>query len=438
MGALEKDLSMAHKQVASMVLYRWLVFAALALGYFFVYFHRFSPSVVANDLMRDFHVKATALAAFASIYFYCYAAMQFPAGLLSDSVGPRRTMAWSLVLAAGGGLLFALAPDIRVAMVARVLVGLGVSMVFIPALKIISQWFRAREFALMSGLLNGAGGAGVLGATAILGRLAMHVGWRVSFGIIAGCTVGIIIAIWLVVWDRPADKGWPSIAQLEGLVEPPAAAVRNRLGRGMLRVVRERAFWPVAGWFFFDCGIFFAFGGLWSGPYLQDTYGMTKGQSGDILGMMAWGMIVGGPLLGAISQRVLRSRRTPLMLCASLLTLLLLVLNICPSGLSVGALASWFFLFSVCSSAIASVAFTTTKELFPVEMAGTAVGMVNFFPFLGGAVFMVLLGRVLDHYVPGEIATYPVAAYRAVLFVLLLAAVASLACTLRMKETYRR
>jgi sugar phosphate permease len=431
---------MEQKLVARLLSYRWLIFAVLALAYDLVYFHRFAPSVVGNDLMRDFGTDATQLGLLGSVYFYCYAAMQFPSGLLSDSVGPRKTMAVSLLVAAAGSFLFALAPNFAVAVVARIMVGLGVSMVFIPAMKILSQWFRAREFAPMSGLLNAAGGLGVLGATWVLGLMAMHLGWRLSFHIIGVCTVAIIAAAWLIVRNRPADKGWPSVAQIEGLADATenrgTAPVKISLLRGVRQVVSEKYFWPVAIWFFFDCGIFFGFGGLWSGPYLQHTYGMTKGQSGAILSMIAWGMIVGGPLLGVLSQRVLRSRRTTLVLCMAVLTALMVFLVVFPAGLPRSVLAGWFFLFSVCSSASVIVAFTVTKELFPVEMAGTSVGMVNFFPFFGGAVFMPLLGRVLDIY-GNEAGVYPLEAYRKVLAILLAVAVVSLASTFFMKETYR-
>ena len=98
----------------------------------------------------------------------------------------------------------------------------------------------------------------------------------------------------------------------------------------------------------------------------------------------------------------------------------------------------WFFLFSVSSSAIVIMGFTATKELFPVEIAGTSVGTVNLFPFLGGAVFMPLLGLIMDAY-PATVAdTYPVQAYRTVLAVLLVASILALACTLVMKDTFRR
>jgi sugar phosphate permease len=422
-----------------MLSFRWLLFAMLALAYCFVYFHRLCLSVVADDLAKEFETTATAIGVLGSIYFYCYAAMQFPAGLLADSVGPRRTVTFSLLLAAAGSLVFALAPTFGAAKLARVLVGVGVSMVFIPATKILAQWFRAREFAFMSGLMQAAGGVGILGATSLLSLLATYAGWRWSFGIIAGGTLLLVVGAWGIVRDRPADKGWPPISAFEQRDTAPTEPLRKvALGRGVLMVVSQKYFWPVAIWFFFDCGIFFGFGGLWGGPYLSHVYGLSKVQTGAILSMIAWGLVLGAPALGLVSQKVLRSRKKTFVLCTSSLVILLLALTLFPAGLSRIALAVWFFLFSVASSAIVVMAFTTTKELFPVEMAGTSVGMVNFFPFFGGAVFQPLLGRVLDAYGKNDAGQYPVEAYRMVLLVLLAASVLSLACTFLMKETYRK
>jgi sugar phosphate permease len=268
--------------------------------------------------------------------------------------------------------------------------------------------------------------------------LATRFVWRASFHFIAVCTALTVAAVWLLVRDRPGDMGWPSIAQIEGRPEPTSPG-RNEIGlwQGVRKVLSEGAFWPVAVWFFFDCGIFFGFGGLWAGPYLMHTYGLSKAQAGAILGMTAWAMILGSPLLGLLSQKVLKSRKKTFILCTSSLVVLLLFLNIFPAGLPRAILYLWFFLFSVSASAIVIMAFTTTKELFPVEIAGTSVGTVNFFPFFGGAVFMPLLGRVLDAYPKNAAGGYPVAGYHMVLVILLLASLISLACTFVMKETYR-
>jgi MFS family permease len=125
-------------------------------------------------------------------------------------------------------------------------------------------------------------------------------------------------------------------------------------------------------------------------------------------------------------------------LCTSTLTALLAVINAFSANLPPFVLMVWFFFFSVCSSAIVIMGFTATKELFPVEIAGTSVGTVNFFPFLGGAVFMPLLGRILDSYSETLANEYSIQGYRMMLLVLLIASAGALICTLFMKDTYRR
>ena len=86
--------------------YRWIIFLILAFAYLLVYFHRLSLSVVADDITNTFNTTAGVLGLLGSIYFYCYAFMQLPAGLLSDSVGPRKTVTFFLMIAAAGSILF--------------------------------------------------------------------------------------------------------------------------------------------------------------------------------------------------------------------------------------------------------------------------------------------------------------------------------------------
>jgi sugar phosphate permease len=428
---------MNEEKLNKVLHYRWLIFLILALAYFFVYFHRLSLSVVADDLLKDFQTSASVMGLLGSIYFYCYAVMQFPAGLLSDSIGPRKTVTSFLLIAAVGSILFGFAPTIEVAFIGRVMVGLGVSMVFIPTMKILSQWFRAREFALMAGILNAVGGVGVLAATWLLALMTVLFGWRVSFQLIGVATFFIVGLVWLVVRDRPGDKGWPSIDSIdrEGDGANPKPE-RIPLWEGARRVVSEKYFWPVAIWFFFDCGVFFGFGALWGGPYLMHVYGMSRSEAGTVLSMIAWGMILGSPLLGYFSDKVLKSRKKPFICCTAVLVVELLLFNLYPAGFSQYVLLILFFIFSVCSSAIVIIGFTTTKELFPVEIAGTSVGTVNLFPFLGGAVFMPLLGWVLDAYPKSQSGGYSLEGYSTLLLILLGAALIALICTFLMKETF--
>jgi sugar phosphate permease len=415
--------------------YRVMIFAILGLAYFFVYFHRLSLSVVADDLARDFNIGAEVVGLMGAMYFWCYAVMQLPAGLLSDSLGPRRTVTLFLSLAAVGSVVFGLAPNAGVAMVGRVLVGLGVSMVFIPTMKTLSQWFRVREFAMMAGILNAIGGVAVLAATWFLALMTGWLGWRFSFQLIGGITLLIVVLIWIIVRDNPAEKGWPSVVAGDP-DSLPTASEKISLLSGLKIVLTEGRFWPLAIWFFLTPGAFFAFGGLWGGPYLMHVYGLTRAEAGAVLSMIAWGMVIGSPMLGYISDKIFQSRKLVIVLCSIAFTAVTAFLNIAPQGLPVWALYLIFFIFSVSASSVVVVAFTTTKELFPVSIAGTSVGCVNLFPFLGGAVLMWLLGVVLDIYGKTETAAYSLQGYKIVLAVLLASAIIALICSLMLKETF--
>jgi sugar phosphate permease len=206
---------------------------------------------------------------------------------------------------------------------------------------------------------------------------------------------------------------------------------------GARRVVSEKHFWPVAIWFFFDCGVFFGFGALWGGPYLMHVYGMTRAQAGTVLSMIAWGMIIGSPPLGFFSDKIMKSRKKPFILCNLVLVIELVILSIHPFGLSRIALYILFFIFSICSSSVVILGFTIIKELFPTEIVGTSTGFVNLFPFLGGAVFMPILGRVLDAYPKSDAGGYSLEAYSMLILILLGASVLSLICTFLTKETFQ-
>jgi len=372
--------------------YRWLVFMLLAVGYLLVYFHRTSPAVVALDMMQDLAAGEALMGFLGSAYFYPYAAMQLPAGLLSDSWGPRRSITVFFLLAGGASILFGLADSAGLAIFARVLVGLGVSMLFVPTMKTMTRWFKVSEFATMAGVLLAVGGLGVLIAAAPLAYLSAALGWRGSFLAIGGLTIVLAGAIWVFVRNTPEELGFA----------PPEAPLPRAAGggpapsllQGMASVIKAARFWPLATWFFFTCGIFFSFVGLWGGPYLIQVYGLTKGQAGGVLSMAAVAMILGSPFLSWLSDRW-RSRKKVLILASAAMLVLVLPLCFWPQSLSQPLLYIWCFLLSLFSSSIVSVGFTSSKELFPVAMAGTAVGMVNLFPFLGGAVMQPLLGWIL-------------------------------------------
>ena len=413
--------------------YRWLIFWILAFSYVLVYFHRLCPAVVALDMMHDLKAGGGLLGLLGAAYFYPYALMQLPAGLLSDSWGPRKTITLFFCVAFAGSLLLGLAPNLLWAIVGRTLVGLGVAMLFVPTMKILAEWFRVREFAFMTGILMAMGGIGSLSAASPLALLSSWIGWRMSFVVVGGFTLVLGILVWIFVRDHPQDKGWPSPRTEYKTGAPPSI----RLGEGVKKVLSTPAFWPLAVWFFFDCAVFFSFGGLWGGPYLMQVYGLSKTQAGQILSMLAIGMIAGSPFLSFLSNNIFGARKPVMILSSAILLLLTGVLAFFTKDIPVTGLYLLCFGLGVFSSAVVVIGFTTTKELFPVQMAGTATGLVNLFPFAGGAVFQPVLGHILE--TNGRIAgAFTLAGYKQAFLILFLCGIITLGASLWLRETMEK
>src|SRR5512137_386509 len=121
-------MPLERSKVQKVLRYRWAVFGILAIAYFFVYFHRVSTAVVSTDLQSTFAVDAAALAMLSSVYFYAYTIMQLPSGLLTDNLGPRKTVSIFILVAAAGAILTGMASTFQQVMAGRLLIGVGVAM----------------------------------------------------------------------------------------------------------------------------------------------------------------------------------------------------------------------------------------------------------------------------------------------------------------------
>lgn len=424
---MDGTVSVAERAIHELRTYRWWVFATLALGYFLVYFHRLAPAVVAVDMMRDLSAGGALMGVLAAAYFYPYALMQLPAGLLADSWGARRTITLFMVLAACGSLVFAFAPAALWAVAGRALVGFGVAMLFVSTLKVLTEWFAPDEFATMTGFLFAIGGVGSLASAGPLAWASTWVGWRMVFAVIAAVTLVLAALVWVVVRDRPEQLGmtrhWGTFVERDKVA----------LLEGVRMVLGCRHFWPLASWFFFLCAIFFSFGGLWGGPYLQQVYGLDRSGSGNLLSMLSVGMIFGSPFLTWLSSKVFRARKPVMVLCSFLSMLLTLPLVFWTGSLPLPLLAVICFGFGAFTSAVVVIGFAAAKELFPVAIAGTSVGLVNLFPFAGGAVMQPVLGGVLEH--GGRIdGLFSISGYRAAFSVLLVCAILALLSSFYIKE----
>jgi sugar phosphate permease len=397
------------------------------LCYVLVFFHRLCPAVIALDIQASFGLSGTLLGVLGSAYFYAYAIMQLPTGLMADSWGPRKTMSAFFILAGIGSVMMGVAPNLPAAVMGRILIGIGVSTVFVCNFKLLSEWFTVRQFVIMGSAFMAMGGLGALSSSAPLAWISTAVGWRmalIAVGIITLLMAGLVYAF---VRNRPSDIGLPSI-------RPDGNETQKKIGvlSGMKMVVFSGRFWPIAVWAFCVIGISFAVGGLWAGPYLMQVYGLSKSAAGGVLSTFALAMIFGSPLLGWLSNRF--GRKPVLIGCSVILIGVTGTMSWFVDTLSLSALYLLFFCFFLTGGAVGPIVAAVSKELFPISISGTAVGVVNLFPFAGAAFFQILIGAVLTAHTPVQ-DNYAAIGYQTMFLICLAGAVLSLAAALLMQET---
>lgn len=407
------EITAEKSLVQKMLSYRWVIFGVLATGYMFSIFHRLSPSIMTTDLMNTFGINAAAMGILGSMYFYPYSLMQLPAGVLADTVGPRKMATLSMALAGTGAILFAVSPNFQVLLVARLLIGLGLSLIYVPTLKIFAVWFRPNEFATATGMLVSAGNIGGLVASTPLALMLVAFGWRWSVGVIGIISVALAFLVYAVVRNSPRDMGYPTLDEIDNVPEDQRAAEKPpSISAAIKTVLGNKYFWPMAIRSFSSYGVLMSLQSLWGAPFLQQIVGVDTIRAGNILMMVALGGIVTPAIGGYLSDKVFRSRKGITIFAATLSTLGYIPLAFMTGTVTPTFLYVWFFLLGA-SGGLGMAGLAMVKELFPPTLTGTVNGINNFFVMFGGAIYQVITGMIINSYQQIGPNIYPVEAYSA-------------------------
>ena len=408
---MKKEPEQNAMLVQRMMKYRVWIFIAISAAYLVSYFHRAAPAVVGPEIMQDLQLAPAALGFMGSMYFWAYAAAMLPAGILSDTWGARKSISAFVLVAAVGGFLFGIASGTELLAAGRFLVGFGVGFVYVPAVRIMADWYRPDELATYSGILLAVGNIGALVSAAPLVMLMEQIGWRNAFHVVGVFTVLASALAYAVIRDQPTELGFPTPRQLMGLPPlPPPPKVS--LGEALKAVFANKQFYLLGILLFSYYGTFMGVGSLWAGSYLQDVYGMSKQAAGNIIMMFPLGMIFGCPISGYLSDKILKSRKQVLLWGCILHTLSYLPLVFFIDRMFPAFLYGLFLWYGLSGGAFVSC-FACAKETCASRFAGTAVGALNIFVFVGGAFYQYLMGLIIGMYPMAKPGVYALEAYRA-------------------------
>jgi sugar phosphate permease len=369
-------------------LYRWVVWGILVAIYLIVFFHRLSVGVIAGDLNKSFGMSATEIGNLGAMYFYAYIVMQIPTGILVDHLGPKKTVVIGCVVAAFSSIMFSLSVNITMAYLSRLLVGLGVSVVFLCILKIQSNWFPAEKFATMSGLTSFIGSMGGLLAQTPLIVLVDLIGWRNSFLVMGIATLILAVLVTIFVKNTPIEMGFPAVNPQE----TQTISQRQSIASQLLGVFKNPRVWCPAFVFGGVNGGFLLFTGTFGVSYIISVYGLSKTYAANLVTVVLLVSGIASLLIGRISDK-LRMRKLPMIVLATTTVVAwTIIVFLKPSVI----LMSILVLLIGVTSSIAVLCWSVGKEVSNPKLAGMSMSIVNVFGFIFAAILMVVCGKIID------------------------------------------
>ncbi|MBM7416087.1 MULTISPECIES: nitrate/nitrite transporter [Nocardiaceae] len=362
----------------------WIVWGTGVLAYIVGVLHRTSFGVSGLDAADRYAASPSVLSSFVVLQVVVYAAMQIPAGVLLDRVGPRAMIVTGALVMASGQMILAFTDSLPVAVAARAVVGVGDALTFISVLRLVPKWFAPRRVPLVSQLTGIFGQVGqVLSAVPFL-TLLHGGGWSVAYGAAAGSGVVVASAAFLAVSNSP-DPG-PDSAPRVTFRE----TVRN------ISVVWSRPGTRLG--FFSHMGTQFSitvFALMWGVPYLSSAQGVSSAVVGALLTTSVVSAIVSGIVVGILTGRYPMRRSWMVLAIMASNALMWAVVLALP-----GPAPTWLLFVLVIVISVggpgSAIGFDYARTFNPSVALGTAQGMVNIGGFLASLLVMQAMGAILN------------------------------------------
>ncbi|GAB3126133.1 MFS transporter [Glaciibacter psychrotolerans] len=362
----------------------WLIFSIGSFAYLSAILQRTSMGIAGVAATERFGGSAAVLSSLAVVQLIVYAAMQIPVGVLIDRFGPRVLILTGTSLMVLGQLSLAFAPSISVAVIGRILVGAGDAMLFISVIRLISSWFSGRIVPQLSQWMGNIGQLGqVVSAIPLAWILGMW-GWTPAFLSAASVAVIALIAVIIVIRDRPAHS--------EDHPRPATwAAAIAQLRHSFKRPGTQLGFW--SHYVTQSSGTVFSL--LWGFPFMVYGLGYEPHLAAAMLTILVGAGLIFGPILGLLSARYpLRRSNIVLGIVAAIGTAWAVVL-LWPGTPPIGVIALLLVVLGIGGPG-SLIGFDFARTFNPQRSLGAANGVVNVGGFTASFVSMYLIGVFLD------------------------------------------
>jgi MFS transporter, NNP family, nitrate/nitrite transporter len=154
---------------------RFTLYMGLVLGIIFL---NIPPAL--DTLMALYSVSYTDISILISALLWSHALMQVPAGIITDRIGLKKTLFFSIGFMGIGGFIPALVPTILVAVLGRVIVGIGTGLNFTATMKLIALYAPGGRIGAYQAFFAGAFSLGSILAYLFIPFLAAGI-WQAAY-----------------------------------------------------------------------------------------------------------------------------------------------------------------------------------------------------------------------------------------------------------------
>lgn len=385
--------------------YRWIIVALLFVATTINYLDRQVIGLLKPILEKEFNWTESDYGNIVTVFTFFYGATTLLAGYIIDRIGTKMGYIWAIVIWSFAAMGHALAGGTVGFMVARALLGIGEAGNFPASIKTVAEWFPQKERALAVGIFNSGANIGAVVAPAIVPPLALMAGWQMTF-ILTGALGFLWIVAWWIYYEVPSRHKRVSPAELAHITSETTitdAAPAELISDGQqpkYAIFGNKAIWGFMSgklltdpiWWFFL---------FWLPSYLSNIYHLDLKKLGAPLIVIYLAATIGSVGGGWLSSTLIQKGWHPTR--ARQWAMALFAICITPV-MAISQMSSMWPVIAILSLAVAAHQawsaniFTVAADQFPKQVLSRVVGLGTMAGTLGGAVFPLIVGRILDHY----------------------------------------
>lgn len=379
------DILKEHKYLTLKLI---LGFTALSAAYFLSSFHRFSMGIASIYIADDFSLDSAQLGLLGSVYFYSYALIQIPAGLLADKYGVRLVLSLASLLSGIASIMFAMSDTFAELLLTRTLTGAALAFIYVPALSAIRSMFDEKSYGFVLGIFIALGQIGSIITGAPLKLMIGISSWRVVFTATGIIFISIFI-IALAFLDKKRNDSEQLLTEANQSQEHVKDSIFNKNIYNPVMLI-------IILWFFILGGARFCYQSLWASHYYIDVIGMTENMAGVMLTVIAAGSCFGAIMLGKVSDKY-GSMRT-IVICSFIFSSLWFLIIISDFIIYYRFHYLLNFIFGYLASGMFTSGYNCVKLFAKIHNAGILNGACNCFLFIGTAVFTQISGLIIEYF----------------------------------------